>query len=310
MKTLHDLNNIPEIFKPVLTVGTFDGVHVGHQKILRRLVEEAKIIGGSSVLLTFYPHPRLVLNSDNEIKLITTLQEKQEMLSDIGLDYLIVLPFSKSFASQSPSDYVKNVLVDSIGISKIIIGHDHKFGKDRKGDITLLKLFSKQYHYQVEEILAIEIDDINVSSSKIRKAILSGNIQIANQYLAKPFELTGIVGKGKQLGRTIGFPTANLLAIDNHKIIPKIGVYAGYAILDGFSYKGMINIGCNPTVDNPTPDLKIEIHILDFNHDIYNRVISFDFVSYLRDEIKFESIESLKNQLLLDEKKTRALLHH
>ncbi len=308
MKTFTNLQDISNIVKPVLTVGTFDGVHVGHQKILAQLINHAKSIGGSSVLLTFYPHPRLVLNSDNEIKLITTLKEKEVLLAEAGLDYLIVLPFSKEFASQSPQDYIQNVLIDKIGISKIVIGHDHKFGKERKGDINLLFEMSTKYNYSVEEISALEIDHINVSSSKIRKAILSGDIATANSYLNKPFQLSGKVGKGKQIGRTIGFPTANLIHIDNHKIIPKNGVYAGFVKIRGAYYKGMMNIGNNPTVNPHSTTTNIEIHVIDFNEDIYGEDISFDFVSYIRDESTFSSIVELKEQLLLDSDETKKRL--
>lgn len=310
MKTFTDFNDISDIVMPVLTVGTFDGVHVGHQKILNQLIDTAKSIGGSSVLLTFYPHPRLVLNTDNKIKLITTLKEKEVLLSEAGLDYLIVLPFSKAFASQSPKDYIKNVLVDKIGISKIVIGHDHRFGKDRMGDLDLLINMSKKYNYSVEEIPALEIDHINVSSSKIRHAILGGDMQTAALYLDKPFHLSGVVGKGKQLGRTIGFPTANVTNVDNHKIIPKKGVYAGLVNIQGQKYKGMMNIGTNPTVNEHSNKINIEINIFDFHEDIYGEDISFDFVSYIRDELTFNSITELKKQLLLDADETKKCLHN
>ena len=310
MKTITSLNEISHIIKPVLTVGTFDGVHIGHQKILTKLINDAKAINGSSVLLTFYPHPRLVLNSDNEIKLITTLKEKEILLAEAGLDYLIVLPFSKEFAAQSPEDYIKNVLVDRIGIFKIVIGHDHKFGKERKGDIDLLINSANKYHYEVEEIPVLEIDHINVSSTKIRNAILSGDIKTADLYLNKPFQLNGIIGKGKQIGRTIGFPTANMINVDNHKIIPKKGVYAGYVTVKGEQFMGMMNIGNNPTVSIDSAKISIEIHILHFNMEVYEQAISFDFVSYLRDELKFNSIDQLKQQLLLDAKETQERLAH
>ncbi len=307
MRIHNGIENIKGIVNSVLTIGTFDGVHIGHQKIINRLNEEASKINGESVLLTFYPHPRMVLNpNDTDLKLLQTQEEKIEKLSACGLQNLIVIPFTSEFAQLSAQDFVETYLIEKINIKKIIIGYDHQFGNNREGNINYLNKVAPLYNFEVIEIPAQEIDDVNISSTQIRNAILKGDLITANKYLGEPFQLNGKVVEGKQLGRTINFPTANIQIENPYKIIPAVGVYnVKISIENDTVYKGMLNIGYRPTVSNEKK-LSIEVFILDFNKDIYGKNVRVSVYSSIRNEQKFESIDLLKKQLVNDEKSCRA----
>jgi riboflavin kinase/FMN adenylyltransferase len=310
MRIFKGYEQITSIPNAVLTIGTFDGVHIGHQKILQQLNQEALKIGGESVLFTFYPHPRMVLFPDNHgLKLIQTQEEKLDKLKQYGLQNLIVQPFTSDFSNLTATEFVRDFLVKKLNVKKLVIGYDHQFGKNREGTLGFLKSMSKIYDFEVIEITAQEIDEVNISSTRIRKAIESGNIEIANTYLGERFELNGIVVKANQLGRTIGFPTANILIENDIKIIPKNGVYIVEVIIPNYgNLKGMMNIGIRPTIkDNLS--LAIEVHILDFNETIYGSPIKVKLISRLRDEKKFNSIDELKKQLKDDEKISRAFFN-
>ena len=310
MRIFKGYEQITSIPNAVLTIGTFDGVHIGHQKILQQLNQEALKIGGESVLFTFYPHPRMVLFPDNHgLKLIQTQEEKLDKLKRIGLQNVIVQPFTSDFSNLTATEFVRDFLVQKLKVKKLVIGHDHQFGKNREGTLEFLKSMSKIYDFEVIEIPAQEIDEVNISSTRIRKAIEIGNIEIANTYLGEKFELNGTVVKANQLGRTIGFPTANLLLDNDIKIIPKNGVYIVEVIIPNYgTFRGMMNIGIRPTIkDNLS--LAIEVHILDFNENIYGSPIKVKLISRLRDEIKFNSIDELKKQLQDDEKNSRAFFN-
>ena len=290
----------------IVTIGTFDGVHIGHQKIIKRLVDIAHKKHLNSVVLTFFPHPRMVLQNNNDIKLLNTIEERETILSDLGLDYLVVKTFTKEFANLSAEEFVKNILVDKLNAKHIIIGYDHRFGKGRSANIDDLKSFGKQYDFEVEEISVQDIEDVSVSSTKIRNALNDGDILTANTYLGYNFYITGKVVKGKGLGRKIGFPTANLEIAEDYKLIPKNGVYVIKTSIENKLVYGMMNIGMNPTVNGTKKT--IEAHFFNFNNDIYNQTLKIEFVARLRDEQKFESVELLKKQLKLDEKNAKAFI--
>jgi riboflavin kinase / FMN adenylyltransferase len=297
------------IEKPcILTIGTFDGVHLGHQKILKRLNEVKQKQGLNSTILTFDPHPRKVLFPEQkDLKLITTTDEKLALLEQNSIDITIVYPFSKAFAQMDPQAYIRDILIKSLRVKYLIIGYDHKFGKNRDGDIKTLKNYSKEFNYEVEEISVHDINHINVSSSKIREALNKGEIELANKYLGQEFFITALVVKGKQLGRTLGYPTANLEIDDEDKMIPAIGVYLVNVLIDHKEFYGMLSIGKNPTTD--TDELvKIEVNIFNFDKDIYNNTVRVSFMKRLRDEVKFETIELLKTQLKHDKENCLKLI--
>lgn len=302
MKVFEGLANVGQIKNPVVTIGTFDGVHLGHQKILQQVRLEAEKIEGESVLLTFYPHPRMVLNPENhQLQLIQTQAEKLEKLAECGLENVVIFPFTKAFAQLSALEFVKDILVSKIGAKKIIIGYDHQFGNDRKGNIEFLKNHATEFGYEVIEIPAKEVDEVNVSSTKIRNALLQGDIEMANIFLNQPFEITGMVKKGKQLGRTIGFPTANVKVQESTKLIPINGVYAvRIAIERGENLNAMMNIGTRPTVSNEAQQ-SIEVNIFDFNEDIYDKLVKVSLFKRIRSEEKFPNLEALKIQIAKDE---------
>lgn len=281
-----------------VTIGTFDGVHVGHRKIIDKLINTARLNGLKSTILTFFPHPRMVLQQDTGLKLINTLDEKIEILKSYGLDQLVVHPFTKEFSRLSASDYVKEVLVESLHAKKIIIGYDHRFGRNRSASIADLVEYGKTFHFEVEEISAEEINDVSVSSTKIRKALESGDMQTANLYLGYEFMLTGTVTKGKGLGRQIKFPTANLHIEETYKLIPQNGVYVVKSAFKGNTVFGMMNIGFNPTVNGTSKT--IEIHFFEFEENLYGKKMQVRLLTRLRDEKKFNSLEDLKAQLVKD----------
>lgn len=298
--------NIPN---PVVTIGTFDGVHLGHQKIIDRLTLESEMINGESVLFTFDPHPRMILSANPlDIKLLQTMDEKMDKLDRSGLKNLIVFPFDKAFSQLSALDFVKEILVIKLKIKKLVIGYDHHFGKNREGNIDFLREASDRFNFEVIEIPAHEIDEANISSTRIRRAIDSGDVQKATRYLGEPFSLHARVVEGQRIGRTIGYPTANLSVINPQKIIPAPGVYAVSCILDGVEIKGMMNIGIRPTVSSDNK-VQFEVHLFDFDEEIYGKMIRVQFIARIRDERKFETLQELKNQILCDEKDIRSLFN-
>ena len=307
MKVVYDIKEFDPKKPVVLTQGTFDGVHFGHRKILRHVVSEAREIDGVSVLLTFYPHPRLVLYpDDNELKLLTTIEEKVELVSAIGIDYLIIIPFTQELSRLRASDFVRDKLVEQLHISKLIIGYDHRFGRNREGGLKEMIQFSETYNFKLEEIPPQDIEDSIVSSTKIRKALLDGDVHLAKEYLGDLYTISGKVEEGLQRGTTIGYPTANVRVGSSFKLIPKNGVYAVWVYIDKIRYAGMLNIGYNPTFEDKK--WSMEVHILNFNKNIYHHTILISFHSRLRDEMKFENVTSLVNQLTRDEKKIRSIL--
>lgn len=298
MKTFQSIFDYKKEKKTILTLGTFDGVHLGHQKILKKLVVESINNNWESILLTFFPHPRMVLKQDSQIQLLNTIEEKSDLIEKTGINNLIIHPFDATFSELSAEDFVKKILIDQLNLGKIIIGYDHKFGKNRSADINDLIKLGKKYDFEVEQISVKEIDDISISSTKIRKALINGNIELANQYLGYKYSLKGKIVNGKKIGRTIAFPTANLEIEKDYKLIPKTGVYIVESIIHSKVVYGMMNIGNNPTLGaNPK---SLEIHFFDFNADIYNSNIRIELISRIRNEIKFDSIESLKKQLHKD----------
>ncbi len=298
MVTVQSISNYDEQHPSAVTIGTFDGVHVGHRTILERLIKNAEAKGLRSTVLTFFPHPRMVLQKDADIKLLNTMEEKAKILEEMGLDYLIIHPFTKEFSRLSATAFVRDILVNRLKTKKIVIGYDHRFGRNRNANINDLIIFGNTFDFDVEEISAQEIDQVSVSSTKIRKALEEGDIDIANKYLGYPYMLTGTVKKGKGLGRQMGFPTANLELGESYKLIPKNGVYVVKSNLAGSPIFGMMNIGFNPTVSGT--EKSIEVHFFEFDKDLYDSNIQIDILERLRDEHKFGSVEALKSQLLKD----------
>lgn len=302
MKIYNHIDEFARLDNAVVTIGTFDGVHVGHQKIINHLLEITRNTGGESVILTFFPHPRMILHpEDVNIKLISTMKEKAALLENAGIDHLIITPFTRDFSNLSPQEYVKGVLVDRIGTQHIVIGYDHRFGKDRSGGLEDLQKYSLEYGFRVEEIPEQDIHDVAVSSTKIRQAILSGDIATANDFLGYPFSLEGKVIKGDMLGRKLGYPTANLFIEETYKLIPSDGIYAVEVrlIRSGHLLKGMAYIGHRPTINGMTRN--IEVNIFDFDQDIYGETISLHFLDFIRADQKFNSLEELREQLKKDE---------
>ncbi len=284
----------------VVTTGTFDGVHLGHKKIIRRLNEIAKIEGGESVVITFDPHPRSILFPEQiDLKLLSDKNEKIQLLKDAGVQNLIIIPFTKAFSEISSLAFIEDIIIKKINTKHLVIGYDHKFGKNREGSFDYLKNHAADFGFKLEEISAKLINENNISSSKIRKALELGELNTANKFLGYDYFLSGSVVTGKQIGRTIGFPTANLRISDALKLIPSIGVYAVKVLIGNNIYKGMLNIGYNPTVTDERVKT-IEVNILDFNRDIYGEAIKIFFVERMRDEMKFSGLPALKEQLALD----------
>ena len=282
----------------VITIGTFDGVHIGHQKIIQRLIEVGKTKDLTPTILSFFPHPRMVLQKDANIKLLNTLEEKKNILKQFGLDNLIIKKFTQEFSRLTAEEFVETVLVKQLNAKYIIIGYDHQFGRNRTANINDLKNFGNQYGFEVEEITAQDIDDVSVSSTKIRKALTEGDITTANNFLGYPFIISGTVEKGKGLGRTINFPTANIAVSEDYKLIPKQGVYIVKTNINNEIIYGMMNIGTNPTVNGKTQT--IEVNFFNFKNNIYNQEIKIELLQRLRDEQKFESIDALTEQLVKD----------
>ena len=282
----------------ILTIGTYDGVHIGHQKILKRVVALAQKEELVPTVLTLFPHPRMVLQKDDTIKLLNTIDERIELLKTIGIEKVIVKEFTKEFANLSAKDYVEQILVKELNTKQIVIGYDHHFGKNRSANIDDLKIFAKEFNFKVEEISAQEIEDVTVSSTKIRKALNNGHIEIANTYLGYNYFISGEVVKGKGIGRTLDYPTANIHIKESYKLIPRDGVYVVKSVIDNTTVFGMMNIGTNPTVSGKSRS--IEVHFFNFDKDIYGKNLKIEFLHWLRSEQKFESLEALKKQLNID----------
>lgn len=308
--TIDDFKNAFEsglIKNPVVTTGTFDGVHLGHQKIISRLKDVAAEEKGDTVLLTFYPHPRMVLfPEDNELKLLNTQDEKVRLLANYGVDHLIIHPFTKEFSRLTSVEFVRNILVNSIHTKRLVIGYNHHFGRNREGSFEHLKEFGPVYGFDVEEIPAKDIDHIEISSTKIRHSLQAGDVETANAYLGHPYSMSGKVIGGKKLGRTIGYPTANILIEDKYKLIPADGVYTVNVEHKGKLYGGMLNIGNNPTIENK--GRSIEVNIFDFNMNIYGDDATIYFIKRLRDEAKFSGLEELKSALAKDKENSLKIL--
>ncbi len=305
MKVFQGFDELTKIPHPVLTIGTFDGVHLGHQKIIRQLNEVAEAVGGESVLFTFYPHPRMVLFPDSHnLKLIQTQVEKIDKLNRMGLQNVVVHPFTKEFSRLSATAFVRDYLVNKLKVKTVVIGYDHQFGKNREGTLELLQELSPVYEFDVIEIGPEDIDEVNVSSTKIRNALKEGDIERANNYLGEPFELSGRVIHGRKVGKTIGFPTANIAIENETKIIPKQGVYAVTVTSNEKKYTGILNIGTRPTVDDST-EPSIEVHILDFDQEIYDEQLTLQLKWRVRDEHKFENKDALQQQISKDEQLVR-----
>ena len=308
MKIHDSIEKFSGVKTPAVTIGTFDGVHIGHQKIIEQLKEAAQSIKGESVILTFYPHPRIVLFPDDEdLKLLNTEQEKKELLEKMGVEHLIVHPFSKKFSRIPYTEYVRDILVNKLKIKKLVIGYNHQFGRNREGTFQKLKALAPVYKFELERIPAQILNKVEVSSTKIRKALAKGDIGTANKFLGYEYSLKGKVVKGKGLGKGLGYPTANIHVEDKHKLIPADGVYAVTAEVESKIYNGMMNIGVNPTVTSKGIQT-IEVNIFNFEKDIYGENIRIFFKQKLRDEKKFESMDALKKAIDGDREKSLKIL--
>ncbi|WP_138990899.1 bifunctional riboflavin kinase/FAD synthetase [Larkinella sp. C7] len=308
MKIYHGTDTFQPIPHAVVTSGTFDGVHLGHQKILNRLTEIARRDeGGETVVLTFWPHPRTVVSNDSQgLKLLSTLEEKTELLAAAGVDNLVVIPFTRSFSELSSAEFIEQILVDKIGTKKLVIGYDHHFGRNREGSFEYLQQHAHHYGFEIEEIPRQDVEDVGVSSSKIRAALLEGDLKTATKFLGRPYSLSGTIVKGQQLGRTIGYPTANIQVDDPSKLVPSNGIYAAEVIYKGEKLGGAMSIGTRPTVGGT--HRTIEVYIFDFNQEIYGEHLTVRFIEYLRPELKFEGLAALVDQMQLDVEQTRAIL--
>lgn len=309
MQVHFQLHQLPQFINPVLTIGTFDGVHSGHMAILNELKQQAKAIAGETIVITFHPHPRRILNNADAPALLTSLDERIERFQSLGIDHLVVVPFDPAFSELKAEEYVEQFIVSHFHPKLIIIGNDHRFGKSRSGDFSLLSKMGNSFGYQVMEIPEQVLNASRVSSTNIRHALLNGDIKLANQLLTYPYQLTGKVVVGDKLGRTLGFPTANLAINDSDKLIPASGVYAVAVQLKKDektrNLKGMMNIGYRPTVNGK--ERRIEVHIFSFDEDIYNETLSVSLLAYTRKEMKFAGLEALKEQLHKDKAEISAL---
>ena len=308
MKIYHGLDQFEKPDFAVVTSGTFDGVHLGHQKIISRILEISQKNQGECVVITFWPHPRVVLSKGKtDLRLLTSLDEKAELLDKAGIHHLLVLPFTPEFSQLSPEEFIQKIYIQGVGTHKLVIGYDHRFGKNREGGFDYLTQNANQYPFTVEEIPRQDIDDVGISSTKIRKAIQAGDIALANQYLGYPYSLTGLVIHGDKLGRTIGFPTANLKIEESYKLIPNDGIYAVKVSLDTKEYQGMLYIGNRPTLEGK-PETRIEVNILDFDQDIYGTNLCISLIEKIRGDAKFDSLEAMITQLKKDEENSRKVL--
>ena len=304
MKIWQDIGSF-EAKSPVVTIGIFDGVHKGHQFLLSELKKNAKESGGESVVVTLWPHPRIVLNKDpDSLRYLTTIEEKMLLLKEFGIDHFIVIPFTKEFAALKSCEFVEKYLVNGIHLERLLIGHNHKFGKNREGDFISLQDCSRRFGFGMEKFPPFHLGGENISSSSIRGFLTQGDVENANRYLGYDFFMQGIVTNGKQLGRKLGFPTANIRLLDTHKLIPKDGVYIVEVSVDKLLYGGMLNIGFNPTVNYPNHVQTIEVNLFDFNGDLYEKQVTMHFRKRLRDEKKFDNLEQLKARLVIDKQES------
>ena len=309
MKIYTSLEQFKNVNNPVLTTGTFDGVHLGHKKILRQLRLAADHLGGETVLFTFQPHPRMVLFPEaHNLKLLNTEKEKIEQLEKAGLQHLILFPFTLEFSRLSATEFIRDILVNQLKVKKLIIGYDHHFGRNREGSAENLKELAPIYKFDFEEIPVQVLDDVSISSTKIRRAIEQGDVKTAQKFLGYPFPLNGVVAHGDKRGRTIGFPTANLKITDTTKLLPGNGVYAVKVHHKGNSYKGMMNVGVKPTIGE-NKGISIEVNIFDYEGDLYDQDLKIELIDWIRDEKKFSSLENLKQQLGDDRVKAEELLN-
>ena len=304
MKTIQGIDNFPADEASIVTIGTFDGVHLGHQQILKQLTETSRKSKLKSVLLTFFPHPRMVLQPDISMRLIQTIQEREKALENTGIDYLVIHPFSIAFSRLSADDYVKQVLVEQLNVRKVVVGYDHRFGRNRTASLEDMYHYADIYDFEVIEIDAKKIDSTAVSSTKIRKAIDNGNIELANSYMGQPFTLEGMIVHGDKRGRELAYPTANIDLQNQHKIVPKKGVYLVKSKLNGRVVYGMMNIGTKPTFDTTIPS--IEVHFLDWNGDLYGQALQVELLKWVREERKFRTSKELQKQIQTDEQNCRS----
>ena len=305
MKIYNNINSFSG-YKPVVTIGTFDGVHLGHQRVIERLKDIAKEQGGETVIFTFDPHPRSVTSPDKaNLRLLTTLDEKKELFSKAGIDHLIIYPFTKSFAQLNYSEFVNTILIDKLKTHCLVVGYDHRFGKNREGGFEYLQKSASQHHFTIEKLDPLLMDDYHISSTRIRNVLEEGDVNKANTLLGYRYTLHGRVIKGTRLGREIGFPTANIEASDVNKLIPGYGVYAVEIFAEGTIYKGMLNIGTRPTFNKNADKRSIEVNIFDFSDNLYHKEITLIFAGKIRNEQKFSGIKALAEQLKKD--KTEAL---
>jgi riboflavin kinase/FMN adenylyltransferase len=309
MRIIEDLGSLDGLKYPVVTSGTFDGLHLGHRKILDQVTREAKKHNGEGIVITYWPHPRFVLGRDSsDLRLLSTIEERIELIEECGIDYLVKIHFTREFSEYSSDRYIEEILVDGIGAKKLILGYDHRFGKDREGGFEYLMSNKDRYSFELEEIPRQDIDHVGVSSTKIRNALEEGDIQTANEYLGRPYRLSGIVTKGEQIGRKIGYPTANIYVPQEYKLIPGDGVYVVRGKVMDNEFLGMLNIGNRPTVHGR--QRTIEVNIFNFDRDIYGLDIQVDFIHKLRDEIRFASLQELKEQLEIDHQNTLKYLEN
>ncbi|WP_310393600.1 bifunctional riboflavin kinase/FAD synthetase [Hymenobacter sp.] len=314
MHVIRDPAEFPRLPNAVVTSGTFDGVHVGHQRILGRLREVARAHGAPAVVITYWPHPRLVLGPPPahperlELELLNTLAERIDKLAGFGVDYLLIVPFTRKFAQWTSEEYIQKLLLGTVGAKQLVIGYDHRFGKNREGGFDYLRQHADRYGLTVEEIPREDVDAVGVSSTRIRHALRQGDIATANRYLGYPYPLTGRVVHGQKLGRTIGYPTANLAPTEPLKLVPARGIYAVWATTAaGTRHPGMLSIGVRPTVGADLVQT-IEVNLLDFSGDLYDKELTLEFVAWLRAEEKYDGLGALKAQLALDAQHTRAAL--
>jgi len=307
MRVFRDLDGLPVFTNSVVTIGTFDGVHLGHQKLIERIKLLSQQIGGESILVTFHPHPRIVINpEDKSLRLLNTIDEKMVLLERFGVDNLVIVPFSRAFSEQSAENYISSFLVKNFNPKYIVIGYDHKFGKNRSGDFKLLEEMKTRFGYQMVEITKETLDDIGISSTKIRSAISSGDIKLANELSGHNYTLSGTVVRGLQNGRKLGFPTANIQVNDEYKLVPQTGIYAVFVHHAGKRYTGMLSIGYNPTFAGK--EQTIEVNILDFDKDIYGENLTLELIAFIRKEKKFDSPEALIEEIRNDENTTRRII--
>jgi len=308
VKIYTNLEDFKDVKKPVLTIGTYDGVHLGHQKIIEYLNNKAKKIGGESVVFTFHPHPRMVLHpDDHNLELLQTIDERIDKLEKSGIDHLIVFPFTKEFSRLSGTEFIRDILVNKVGIHTLVVGYDHHFGRNREGSMKQLEELAPIYNFEIEEISAFMKDEVKISSTKIRKALLNGDVCEAKKYLGDSYTLKGEVVSGDKIGSKIDFPTANLKIIEDYKLIPANGVYAVNVLVDNSQFNGMLNIGHRPTISE-TGEKRIEVNLFDFKADIYGKMITIKFVKMIRNEKTFANLDELKTQLIKDESKCKSIL--